>query len=192
MRTNGTLGRVWWGVVFGFLLTQTAAADLIPPGHKGVEHLLVFEKSPALEQHRLVAAPVSGFRGTTEVRAGQRFSFSSKYGTRFYLIPKEVTSLPEYDRDLYSQWPSVAPPVNEVASVPIVSPVNSVLTTLRLADVTSGQPQIEVVADQEMGDNNRAVSWKSHVWRPLVLIPVGIAVLLTTLFILRRAKVGKP
>jgi hypothetical protein len=167
-------------------------ADLIPPGQKGVTHQLVFVDSPALAQHRLVAAPVHGFRGTTEVVAGQPFDFSSKYGTRLYVIPKEVVPLPEFDPNLYSQWPSAEPPVGEITSVPVVSPVTSILTKVRLADVTSGLPKLEVVMDEKFADSHVRFSWGSYLWRPLVLIPVGIIVLLISVRIMRRHRATAP
>jgi hypothetical protein len=176
------------GTVLGLAMVTPALADLIPPGHKGVTHQLVFVDSAALAQHRLVAAPVRGLQGTTEVVAGQSFSFSSKYGTRLYVIPKDIKPLPEFDRELYSQWPSAEPPVSEIRSVPLVSPVASILTTVRLVDVTSGLPILEVVEDKEFEPGLTPVSWKSYLWRPLVLVPVGIAVLLLTVCIMRRRR----
>lgn len=190
MRANLLVRGVGLGMVLGLAMSAPTQADLIPPGHKGVTHHLVFVDSPALAQHRLVAAPVRGLQGTTEVVAEQPFSFSSKYGTRLYVIPKDVVPLPEFDRELFSQWPSAEPPVGEIKSLPLISPVTSIVTTVRLVDVTSGLPVIEVVTHEEFDDNANPIAWRSYLWRPLVLVPVGIAVLLITIRILRRRRVA--
>jgi hypothetical protein len=179
-------------MAMGLPMAEPLLADLIPSGHKAVTHQLVFVDSPALAHHRLVAAPVRGLHGTTEVVAGQPFQFSSKYGTRLYLIPKDVMPLPKFDRDLYSQWPSEEPPVGEITSVPMVNPVASILTKVRLVSVTSGPPEMELVAHEELDDSHTPVSWKCHLWRPLVLVPAGTAILLLTVRILKKRRAATP
>ncbi len=192
MCTNAkTLGLVM-GIAFGFPMAAPVLADLIPPGHKGVTHQLVFVDSPALAQHRLVAAPIRGLHGAEEVSAGHPFEFSTKYGTRLYLIPEDVIPLPEYDPELYAQWPSAEPPVGEITSVPMVSPVASILTKVRLVNATSGPPEMELVVQEELDDSRTPVSWKNYLWRPLLLVPAGIAVLLLTVGILRKRRAATP
>lgn len=169
---------------------NAAEADLIPPGHKSVKHELVFVDSASLDSHRLVAAPIRGLHGVMEVQAGQRFRFSTKYGTRFYLVPDDLRPLPEFDRELFAQWPSVAPPISETRSASMISPVASALTTLRLADVTSSEPKIELVNHIEFDSSGNPVTWKSSVVRPLVLVPAGVLLLLVAALVVRRTRRG--
>ncbi len=192
MCTYGKILGLVIGIAFGFPIAAPVLADLIPPGHKGVTHQLVFVDSPALAQHRLVAAPIRGLHGAEEVSAGHPFEFSSKYGTRLYLIPEDVMPLPEFDRELYSQWPSEEPPVGEITSVPMISPVASIVTKVRLVSATSGPPKMELVAEEELDDSRTPVSWKNYLWRPLILVPAGIAILFLTVRILRRRRVATP
>jgi hypothetical protein len=163
-------------------------ADLIPPGHKAVKHELVFAESEALNSCRLVAAPVRGFHGATEIRAGQRFRFSTKYGTRFYVIPDDVDLLPEFDRELYAQWPSAEPPVSEMKSNSLISPVTSAVTTLKLSEVSSEAPTIELVSHAEFDGAGQTATWRSALLRPLTLVPAGILLLLVTMILVRRSK----
>ena len=124
-------------------------ADLLPPGHKTVNHQIVFEPSAALASHQIVAAPIAGFSGEKVVCANEPFRFSSKYGTRFYVIPASVQPLPQFDRDAYSQWSSAEPPKGEIRSVSKLSPIASARTTLKLIAVTERGPVVEMVKHEE-------------------------------------------
>ncbi len=136
-------------VVIVLSMMTTAYADVLLPGYRGVSHQLVFEDSEALRSHRLVAAPIRGFGGVVELEPGKPFRFSTKYGTRFYVVPREVEGLPDFHRELYGTWPSTKPPVTEINAVPMASRVESAITTLRLVSVDSAEPVIEIVEHVE-------------------------------------------
>lgn len=126
-----------------------ATADVLLPGHKSVEHELVFEDSDLFNEHRLIAAPIRGFSGVEEIQPGKPFRFSSKYGTKFYIVPRDA-ELAKFDRDAFDQWPNVAPPINEIKSVPVTSFVASATTTLGFASLNEGYPVIEKVSHVEL------------------------------------------
>ncbi len=141
----------WMVILVGALNgTPMVMADLLPTGHRHVTHELVFEDSDALANHRLVAAPIAGFSGVHVIRPGERFRFSSKYGTRFYLVPDGETDFEQFDRERFDNWANRRPPRGEIRSVPWTSPVRSALTTLRFDGVVDGKPQISMVDHIEM------------------------------------------
>lgn len=117
------------------LVTEQCSADILLPGHKSISHQLVFESSPLFGDYSLVAAPIRGIDGVHVVVPGQPFPFSSKYGTRFYLVPESDAVVSKFDREQFDHWPSTLPPVSHISSVPVTSPVNSAVTTLRFAEL---------------------------------------------------------
>ena len=152
-----------------FVSVSTLVADVIPPGHAGVSHKLQFESSELLQEKILVAAPTAGFGGAVRIVAGEPFTFSSKYGTRFYLVPAgEIFD--KFDRDRFAKWPSCLPPVSEIKSVPYYNSVRSALTTLRLKEVTEDGPVIEVVSHEEF--NSFGYPVQSGSWMALAILPI--------------------
>jgi hypothetical protein len=145
-------------------LAEPLLADILPAGHKSVRHQLVFEPSPLFAAHRVVAAPTRGFAGVAEIKPGERFSFSSKYGTRIYLVPP-ATPVESFDREQFQQWPSALPPIRELNSVPIWHPLAQVVTTLRLLDVSDAGPTMEVVKSEQFNGSGGPVSF----------VPLGLA-----------------
>lgn len=163
------------------LTTNQGKADVLPPGDKSIEHQLVFESSPLFDDYRLVAAPIRGFEGVHVVVPGQPFQFSSKYGTRFYLIPESDTEDLKFDREYFDHWPSSLPPVSQIPSVPITSPVASAVTTVRFADVQDGKPHIIVVDHKELESSGKPASYRRAYWW-LIFPVVGGVVLLASVF----------
>ena len=109
------------------LMTGTArlCADLIPPGNKGVSHKLVFVDSPLLKSHRLIATPVRGFGGHEEVQPDRPFHFSTKYGTRLYVVPSDFVPPTKVNPGEPLPFPSCDVPVSSTTYVPIFSPIAS-------------------------------------------------------------------
>lgn len=159
-------------------LPMPAIADLIPPGFKSVEHNLVFVESEALHSHRLVAAPVRGFGGITEIQAGVPFRFSTKYRTRFYLIPKDTAALADFDPAQFASWPSVDLPQTEIQSVPIFSTVATALTTLKFTGIIQdGSPQIELVEHKLFDTFGNRAGIFNFALRALGLVTVGLLIM---------------
>src|SRR5215207_1829763 len=108
-----------------------AHADIVLPGTKHVSHRLVIERSDAWHGgQRILAAPVRGFGGTHEVEPGVPFSFSSKYGTRLYVVPPSEELPERIDESWSASHLSATIPVSEVSSAPLASPLESLTTTL--------------------------------------------------------------
>ena len=184
------------------LTASLSSPDLILPGHHGVTHELVVETAPDVEDWRLFAAPTAGFGGLHEVVDGEPFSFSSKYGTRFYAIP-DGEQVPEFlapfDRDeepeLGARWdafPSCEPPVSEVRSVPEDDPVQHILTSLRWVGVDGEGPTLEVIGERRTGSSGEVLeglggrpgpaptpSFSLYLVALVVLGIVGLAVILS-------------
>jgi hypothetical protein len=153
------------------LIANLGKADILPPGHKNIDHQLVFESSPLFDEYCLVAAPIRGFSGFHIVVPGQPFHFSSKYGTRLYLIPKSVAADLKFDREQFDQWPSTLPPVSQIASVFKGSPIDSAVTTARFVGLRDGKPEIVVVEHKELDAAGKPISyWRAYGWLAIPLI----------------------
>ena len=174
-------------IVFCLFVSNISEADILPPGHKNVRHSIVFVQSDALKRHQIVAAPIAGLKGETEVQADVPISFSTKYGTRFYVLPNDQAA-PEFDRDTYEQWPACQPPVSEIRSVPVYSPVASALTTVKLVDVGPDGPVIKIVSHETFDANGNPASINPlrNVRTYFVLIPVFIGMLGCFALFMRR------
>ena len=163
-------------------------ADILPPGHRGIVHEIVFVESDLLEAHRLIATPLRGFHGVEEIRPGQPFPFSTKYGTRFYVVPEDA-ALPEArDVQALARWPSCDPPITEIRGVPWYSPVVSALSTCKLVDVSSENVGVELVNHDELDSNGEPASM---VRRAFILGAIAAAGLLGCGVLYRRIRVRK-
>lgn len=170
-------------------------ADIMPPGHKGVSHQLVFQASEPLSQHRLVAAPIAGFHGQFEIIADQPFHFSSKYGTRIYLVPETVEEIPKFEKAVYAKWPSVLPPIGEIGSVPIWSPVKSALSTIELVSVEGVELDLKRVSHVEYDSSGNVVTdfqkrfWSVASWLiPILSILAGLFLCVVVYFRVRKTR----
>ena len=175
--------------IAGLLISWIAVpafADLIPPGMKSVRHELVFVPSDSLQTHRLIAAPTRGFGGVEEITPGERFHFSSKYGTRIYVLPGDAALPDDFDRELFSEWPSSEPPIGEISAVSMTSSVASALTTLRLTDVVDGQPMLEIVLHEEFTASGQPATLARSLVRPFVLVPIACGIMLVVWWCVRR------
>jgi hypothetical protein len=129
--------------------TSASSLDLLQPGHREVVHELVMEPSPHFESFDIVAFPVRGFGGHTRVLADQPFEFSSKYGTRIYAL-QPGAEVPDDREALHALAQASGDlPVSEVSSVALTSPVESVLTRLRIESIADGALRLQVVEHHE-------------------------------------------
>jgi len=107
--------------------------DVLPPGTRSVRHELVIEPDARLDDWKLVASSELGLGpANLVVQPGEPFRFSAKYRTRLYAVSRSEV-IPEW---LSTEWrathASAEPPVAEVHSVVSLSPIESILTTLRV------------------------------------------------------------
>lgn len=132
------------------------AFDILPPGNRAVEHTLEIEAAPAFDEFDLYAWPMAGFSGHERVTPGARFTFSSKYGTRIYALPKGTSfpaqkeSPPVARERIASAARAVGEiPVRELHSVSLASPIERAHTRLRIAGIDGGVLRLEVVEHHE-------------------------------------------
>ena len=168
--------------------TTRLGADLIPPGNKGVSHKLVFVDSPLLKSHRLIAMPVRGFGGHEEVQPDRPFQFSSKYGTRLYVVPNDFVLPTKVNPGEPLPFPSCDVPVSSTTYVPIFSPIASLRSTCKLVAVEDDAIQVELVDHVELNSNGRPVTLLNTVLPMLVISATG---LIGCGFIWRRARISK-
>ena len=167
--------------------SATASADILPIGHKSVSHKLVFEDSTLLDEHRLVAAPIAGLHGVETIEPGVPFDFSTKYGTRLYLVPQDVTEVTTFDRDRFGEWVSCPPPRSEIRSVPLTSVMSGALTTLRLIHADPSTITVEEVSHVEFDGAGTPVN---RVWRDRIrfFLVFGAALLIVVAVLALRAR----
>jgi hypothetical protein len=165
-------------------------ADILPSGHKSILHRCVFETLELPSHLQLVAAPIRGFGGHAVIEANVPFDFSSKYGTELYLIPKSE-SLSEIDAKWFSQWPSSKLPVAEIASVPMWSPTDSILTTLRVEGIRADAPILSVIKHQETDARGHPTTYLRLSLLVSGSIVLGIFVIWASVRIRRRNKQPK-
>ena len=135
--------------IAGITVDPSVHADIILPGHKSIQHRLTFVDSPALRENRLIAAPVRGFEGFQEIRVGQPFSFSTKYGTRIYAVPSDYQPPERFDHGESLEFPFADPPVNSITSLSILNSTSKIETRCKLVAVNDQSLIIEVVEEIE-------------------------------------------
>jgi len=131
--------------------------DLIPPGHKPVDHQIAFEVAPALEAAWLVLGPTRGFGGFVEVTPGATYPFSSKYATRLYVLPEGATPPAELARETLEVFPS-AGPFAHTSSVSVMSPLQSLVTTYRLTGLEGETARVQLVDEVRFDGHGAAAS----------------------------------
>lgn len=124
-------------------------ADVIPTGHKPVEHLLVLSEALA-NGEVLAAAPTRGFHGVQTVVPGAPFSFSSKYGTRLYALPAGAAMPDDLEALRAAAIASADIPVTQVTSVSLLDPLTSIVTTLRVTLTPEGGLSIQVLDEERI------------------------------------------
>lgn len=142
---NRRIPRLLCFLIIALNFQNATWADLIPFGHKSVQHHLVFVDSPALKENRLIAAPIRGFSGFEEITAGHRFSFSNKYHTRIYRVPFDYEPPKGVFHDEPLRFPHADPPVVSITSVPIFLNISRIETKCQLISVSDDTLAIEVL-----------------------------------------------
>ena len=162
----------------GWLVTNCGLsktqADILLPGHKPVKHVLVFEDLSPPPGQRLIVGPTRGLGGFEEIKPGEPFRFSNKYGTRIYLVPVDVPAQ-TWDQESLHAWPNAIPPVSEINSVLIVSSVADVITKLRYEGIVDEQPVIGVVSQVKLDSSGKVVSSATFLLTMLLLAGGGLA-----------------
>ncbi len=179
-----------WLVFLAVVLLGTTrlSADLIPPGNKGVSHKLVFVDSPLLESHRLIAMPVRGFGGHEEVQPDRPFRFSTKYGTRLYVVPDDFVLPAKVDPGEPLPFPSCDVPVASTTYVPIFSPIASLRSTCKLVAVEDDAIQVDLVGHVELNSAGHPVTLLNSL---LPMLAISAAGLIGCCLIWRRARTSK-
>jgi hypothetical protein len=171
------------------LLAGTLAADVLPPGHKGVEHdIAVLEPLP--DGLVVVAAPTRGFGGVEVLAPGAPIPFSSKYGTRLYVLPAGAAIPADPGAVRAAAIASADLPVSEVVSAPIVSPLSSVVTMLRLTVPTPGQLTVEVVDEVRSNAILAQGNLRLVLGTMLAVGAIGVAAIL--ILVRRRVRASQP
>lgn len=142
--------------------------DILPVGHKDVLHELVLQWDEAALPWRFVASPVRGFHGHRVIRAGEPFSFSSKYGTCIFAAPPDAELPPSKERLKDESWPRAKVPVREVRSIAIGHPLARVETTLRVVGVTADTITFERAGERRFAKNGSELG--DLDWLPLAAI----------------------
>lgn len=150
------------------LLPPAGRPDLLTPGHKNVRHELVLLWDDTAAGQRFVASATRGFHGTHEIRRGEPFRFSTKYGTRIHAVPA-ATELPT-DREQMraAPWPNTVVPVREVRSIATGHPLHRIETTLRIVRVTAGGIEFERVGERRFDRHGNQLG--DFEWLPLLLL----------------------
>jgi hypothetical protein len=136
-----------------FSCALPARADVLLPGTKPVSHRLVIERSDAWAgTPKIVAAPVRGFGGTLVVEPGVPFSFSTKYGTRLYVVSSSEKLPERIDESWSASHLSATIPILEVGSAPVASPLESLTTTLTVRALDRDRFEVAVVEGRSEHD----------------------------------------
>ncbi|MCB9914348.1 MAG: hypothetical protein H6828_04240 [Planctomycetes bacterium] len=157
------------------------ARDVLPPGYHDVEHVLVLEGDA--HGWRLVAAPTAGF-GVREVRVGEPFEFSSKYGTRLWAFAAGAAVPERWEAGTFEGHALVADLPAEVASVPLRNPVQRVETHLALEGLADGELRLRRVSETRTGSVRGALG----TMLPGALIGALVALGVVALLVVRRGR----
>lgn len=161
--------------------------DVLPLGHKGVHHEVTFEVDGALGDYRFVIGPLAGFHGFEYVEVGGSYPISSKYGTKLFALPSGQELPDEGVRDWLSAQPSSGV-FSEVSSVSIANPLKRILTSYRVADVTSSEVVVEQLAEVRQDSQGREIDSSSSVAAIIGIALVGVVGLA---LIARRSRKGR-
>ncbi|MEM9383017.1 MAG: hypothetical protein AAGB93_23915 [Planctomycetota bacterium] len=156
--------------------------DVIPAGYRRVAHEMVVLPSEILGVRTLVCWTSTGLGGPNSVVVpGEPFGFSSKYGSRLYLLPEgaDPADVPYPRPDAPLEFPSAAPPVAEIGSLPAASSIHAARTTLRLVGIDGDRLSFEVVSHESFDAAGRAVgvtplSLRTWHWPALLLLGVAL------------------
>jgi hypothetical protein len=155
-------------------VTGSSHRDILPPGHKPVVHEIVLEPGLDVAPWRFVAAPSPGLAGMTPIVLGEPFRFSSKYGTAIWALPADAELPVRFDRPTMVRFAVCNDLVQEVASVPLTSPLARVRTTYRIAGVSEREVCLELVAEQRFDAAGRELALTALWWPCLPIAAIGL------------------
>jgi len=133
------------------LAAAPAAADVLMPGERSVEHVLRLEPGAGLEGVTLVLAPVRGFHGVQVLAPGGESRFSSKYGTRVYALRADQAVPEDVEALARAAFASGDLPVSEVRSVGLADPTTRIVTRVRLDSIDGDVVRLAQLDQREVG-----------------------------------------
>lgn len=152
------------------LLLPGSPPDLLLPGHKDVRHELVFAWAGPGPMPILALSPLRSLHGHALVREGEPMRFSSKYGTRLWLLPA-APDLPPSESLRDQPWPSFPLPLREVRSVPQSHPLARLVTSVRIASRGKDELALEVVGERRYDHAGREIG--PIAWVPLLALSLA-------------------
>ncbi|MBL4770810.1 MAG: hypothetical protein JKY61_06640 [Planctomycetes bacterium] len=163
--------------------------DMTPAGFKKIDLLVAIENPLDFDGWQVVAATHFGPAHMTVVEPNVPFLFSSKYGTRVYAVPTgatlpEANSFGHTERSEFSEFPATMPPVTAASTASIFSPIDQVLTTLRIVAIGEDGIEFETVGSERFDAEGQNVGWLRLWAMELGLVAFG----LVALFLLRRRR----
>lgn len=164
------------------VLGWAAPPDLIAPGHRSSRHELLIATDDVSRDLRLWMAPVQGFGSSTRVEPSRAYRFSSKYGSRLWILGPEEEPPARLDDAWGAAHRSIEIPFHEIGSVPVGSPVTRILTLCRIRPDAQGTLQLHPLAEIQFGADGQPLA-TGFVWPWLV----GIS-LLGLLALVARAR----
>ncbi len=162
--------------------------DVLPPGHKSVRHELVLDWGDDLGGYRLFAYPTRGFHGHHEIRRGEPFTFSSKYGTKIYALPAARAFPEQRDEVAALACPSAPVPVAQVSSVAMSDPVARIETRVQVERATADGLEFTVLGTRRLGADGQETSGLDFLLLGLVAAIGLLAVIVLAL----RARAAAP
>ena len=134
----------------------------------------MFVDSPLLKSHRLIAMPVRGFGGHEEIQPDRPFHFSTKYGTRLYVVPSDFVPPAKVSPGELLPFASCDVPVSSTTYVSILSPIASLRSTCKLIAVGDDAIQVELVDHVELDSNGKPASLLNTVLPMLLISATGL------------------
>ncbi|MCA9000421.1 MAG: hypothetical protein KDB61_00760 [Planctomycetes bacterium] len=183
---------MWFATtVLSLLATSPAPAmDVVTPGFRKIVQQVQVENPDEFEGWTLLAVTRWGPAHMARIAPNVPFPYSAKYDTRIYALPAG-TKIPmeamksDGSRDVFDEFGSGAPPVDQADQVAIVSPVRRSLTTVRVLGIDESGVRLERIGTQLFDADGDEIG-VMRVWGlPLGAIALGVVGLI---WIRRRRK----
>lgn len=137
--------------------------DLIPPGHRSARHELLIATDDVSRDLRLWMAPVHGFGSSTRVKPSRAYRFSTKYGSRLWILGPDEEPPARLEDGWDETHRSIEIPFHEIASVPAGSPVTRILTLCRIRPDAQGTLQLHPLAEIQFGADGQPLA-TGFIW----------------------------
>ncbi len=129
-----------------------AVADVVMPGTKRIQYTMSVEPSPLLAGRKLAMHRRVGSHGWSRIEPGEPFSSSSKYGTCIHLLVDGAEQVLGVDGACAASCMTVDGLRTTGDHQPVLSTLEGVHTTLRVARCTDDELVLEVVAHDRRHD----------------------------------------